>query len=145
MAETFPVSTFLEAIHQTVNQYESPELSCEIHGKRPMEFYCFTDHIILCSHCLLENHRNQKCEIVALKECFEKKKDQLEEMRQELVNQIKEMDEVVSCSHKRKIHKESIEQTKIDFNNLKLNFGLFYQNALDEIDQMERVLKMCHI
>ncbi|CAC5426348.1 TRIM59 [Mytilus coruscus] len=93
VAETFPVSTFLEAIHQTVNQYESPELSCEIHGKRPMEFYCFTDHIILCSHCLLENHRNQKCEIVALKECFEKKKDQLEEMRQELVNQIKEMDD----------------------------------------------------
>ncbi|VDI40065.1 tripartite motif-containing protein 2/3, partial [Mytilus galloprovincialis] len=140
VAKTFPVSTFLEAINQTVNLYESPEMSCGIHDQRPMEFYCFTDHSVLCSHCLIENHRYQKCEIVTLKEGFNKKKDQIEEMRQGLVNHIKEMDEVVSCSHKRKIHKESIENTKIDLTNLKLNLGLFYQNALNEIDQMERVL-----
>ncbi|XP_071166100.1 tripartite motif-containing protein 3-like [Mytilus edulis] len=140
VAKTFPVSTFLEAINQAVNLYESPEMSCGIHDKRLMEFYCFTDHSVLCSHCLIENHRYQKCEIVTLKEGFNKKKDKVEEMRQELVNQIKEMDEVVSLSHKMKIHQESIQKTKLDLHNIKWYLRSFYQNALAEIDQMEKVL-----
>lgn len=141
VAKTFPVSSFLEDIAQTVKHHESPELSCEIHSKRPTEFYCFTDHSLLCSHCLNEKHRNQKCDVVALNESFEKKKDQLEKMRQELIDHVKQLNEALLFTHKRKLHRESIEQTKSDLNNLKMTLGLFFQNALDEIDQMEKTLQ----
>ncbi|XP_063435838.1 tripartite motif-containing protein 12A-like [Mytilus trossulus] len=140
VAKTFPVSTFLEAINQAINQHELPELSCDIHGKRPMEFYCFTDHLPLCSHCLFKNHRNQKCEVVAVNECFERKKYQLEEMKQKLVNQIKEMDEVVLCSYKRKTHKESIKQAKLVLNKMQSDLAVFYLNAGNEIDNVKRAL-----
>uniref|UniRef100_A0A1X7TZX3 B box-type domain-containing protein n=3 Tax=Amphimedon queenslandica TaxID=400682 RepID=A0A1X7TZX3_AMPQE len=67
----------------------SVEATCSDHGK-PLEFFCETCDTVICSHCLVFNHKHHECELISdnytklcqkLKECLSPVKGKKEALK----------------------------------------------------------------
>ena len=142
-AQYYPPATFLGTLVKAVAIHEGAVPTCRRHHSRPREFYCSTHDALVCSECVVLEHRSENCDCTTLLDIYNRRKDDVVALQRKLNKQENQLCQLITDQFRlRELFIESKSDVKCEIEQHRDHLNVFYEisiRALDELsDKVDR-------